>query len=400
MPPILEQTRAHVWDIFLKHPPKNLFYHSYQHTHEVASTCKNIAESLQLSETDKEILLIAAWFHDTGYLFTLHKHEDKSKQLAADFLNAQNYPHTPLVLNCIEATRLGSFAHTLLEQILADADMAYGVTDAYPTRSQLLRSEWAITQNLVYNNLDWEQSQTNFLSKVYFHTEYAQLHFQPILQLNLLRQTEAFQKAKEKAADKLKKKQKKEKLEQIEGYKKLESNPPVKAVQSFLRSVYPNHISLSAIADNKANMMISINSIVLTLIAAIFSLSAGSFNELRNSLFVIPILLFIITSLTSLSLAILSLIPRLPKNTPNLDTLYKQNIVFFGNFVQLSSDEYEKQMKIVLNDTDLLYGNMMRDLYQLGKVLKQKYAYISNSYKAFLIGFAVSVGAFLIVSLI
>jgi len=72
-------------------------------------------------------------------------------------------------------------------------------------------------------------------------------------------------------------------------------------------------------------------------------------------------------------------------------------VIFFGTFSRLKLEDYESLMDEVLHDEALLYGNMVRDLYHLGKVLDQKYRYLSISYNIFMMGFLVTVGSFLFV---
>jgi hypothetical protein len=78
----------------------------------------------------------------------------------------------------------------------------------------------------------------------------------------------------------------------------------------------------------------------------------------------------------------------------------KQNLVFFGNFVQLDLEDYETAMDELFQDGELLYGNMVRDLYFLGKVLDKKYRYLSISYTVFMVGFIATVVSFLVMLLV
>ena len=74
----------------------------------------------------------------------------------------------------------------------------------------------------------------------------------------------------------------------------------------------------------------------------------------------------------------------------------QKNIVFFGNFVHLDLDKFEEAVDAMFRDSELIYGNMVRDLYFLGKVLDEKYRYLSISYNVFMIGFVVTVLTFMI----
>jgi hypothetical protein len=74
----------------------------------------------------------------------------------------------------------------------------------------------------------------------------------------------------------------------------------------------------------------------------------------------------------------------------------RKNMVFFGNFVTMDLEEYEESMDALFRDSELLYGNLTRDLYFLGKVLDKKYRYLKVSYNIFMIGFVATVVTFLI----
>lgn len=380
--------------------------------------CEEIAAAQQLAPNDVDLVLTAAWWHDVGYLFAYDDHETRSQALAREWLATQHATQTTqhIIHACIEATRLGAIPSQPLAEILADADLAYSVGgDAFALRSTLLRTEWQLVLGKKYSNKEWRASQIKFLRQhCQFYTPYARLHFAPRAAEFLAQQLQddeehAREKAKkqaEKAADEVAKAEKKaakaakkQALAALPAYQQLEAGTPARGVQTFFRTVYPNHLELSSIADNKANMMISINSIVLTLIVAMFSVSVGTTQELKNSAYVLPIALFIATALASLVIAVLSVIPKVTrlnsKQTQRAELA--RNMIFFGNFVDLSPHEYEQIMQEVLTDSQLLYGNMTRDLYYLGKVLQQKYRLLSLSYRVFLIGLTLSVASFLVV---
>jgi hypothetical protein len=51
-------------------------------------------------------------------------------------------------------------------------------------------------------------------------------------------------------------------------------------------------------------------------------------------------------------------------------------------------------MREMMNDTDYLYGSLIKDIYTLGTVLGRKYKLIRLAYNIFMIGIIVSVLAF------
>jgi hypothetical protein len=112
----------------------------------------------------------------------------------------------------------------------------------------------------------------------------------------------------------------------------------------------------------------------------------------------LPVIIFLVTGLASLTFAVLSARPKVTKlNAGQKDkSEIKKNIVFFGNFITLKLEEYEEAMDEMFRDGQLLLGNMTRDLYFLGKVLDKKYRYLTVSYNIFMVGFVVTVGTFLV----
>lgn len=172
----------------------------------------------------------------------------------------------------------------------------------------------------------------------------------------------------------------------------LESGVPVRAAQTLFRSVYRNHINLSAIADQKANIMISVNAILISVL--ITFISYRNWAETRPVI-LLPVVLFIISGLASLVFAVLSARPKVTR--PNAaEPLRRRNLLFFGNFVDLDGPDYETAMTELLLDGKQLYGNLVRDLYQLGRVLDRKYRYLHIAYNIFLMGMVVTVVVFLV----
>jgi hypothetical protein len=189
-------------------------------------------------------------------------------------------------------------------------------------------------------------------------------------------------------------------IDQAEGanlqkYGSIERKVPVSGVQTFFRTNYRNHINLSAIADNKANIMISVNAILISVLISIISYK--NITE-TNPMVLMPVVIFLVTGLSSLIFAVLSARPKVT-SLHGVDVQpeeARRNIVFFGNFVRMDVEAYEEALDAVFRDSELLYGNMTRDLYHLGKVLDKKYRYLTVSYNIFMIGFVATVVTFMI----
>jgi hypothetical protein len=174
----------------------------------------------------------------------------------------------------------------------------------------------------------------------------------------------------------------------LERYEKVNKGNLRTTIQTYYRTNYSNLIHLSSIADNKAHIMISVNSILLSV--AISMISYRGYTDSNPGL-VLPIVIFMVSGLTSLIFAVLSSRPRVTSQAADVKDKSKSNFIFFGNFIHLSLEEYEQAVDNMLRDGSMLYGNMTRDSYFMGKVLDKKYRLLTFSYNIFMLGFVATV---------
>jgi len=84
---IYKKIEQHVTSLFDKAQVENIYYHTLHHTQQVVARAKEIAAHYNLSETEILTVYLAAWFHDTGYLFvTAEEHEAKSAAIMRSFM--------------------------------------------------------------------------------------------------------------------------------------------------------------------------------------------------------------------------------------------------------------------------------------------------------------------------
>ena len=152
-------------------------------------------------------------------------------------------------------------------------------------------------------------------------------------------------------------------------------------------------MALSSLADRKSHIMIRLNSLLISILLVSFNF----FTE-HNISAVVAGAIFMTTSLSSLVLATLSASPHITRlnKHPEYGNQTRRNLFFFGNFVQMSLKEYEEAFAEMMDDRKLIYDNMSRDLYFLGKVLDKKFQYISWSYKIFVGGLVLAFLSFLV----
>ena len=168
---------------------------------------------------------------------------------------------------------------------------------------------------------------------------------------------------------------------------------PDRGIETMFRTTSTNHFQLSAMADNKANIMISVNSIIISLVLSVLARKLEDWPNL-----ILPTALLTIVCLVATIFAILAVRPNVTSGRFTREDIEekKANLLFFGNFHQMELTDYEWGMREMMNDSDFLYASMTRDIYYLGKVLGIKYKYLRVSYTVFMFGFAASVLSFAI----
>jgi predicted metal-dependent HD superfamily phosphohydrolase len=397
---LVRQANDYIFALFKDELSKKLVYHNYKHTFDVVKEAKKLAEAYKLSPEDTEMLQLAAWFHDSGYLDTYDGHEGKSADRAEAWLKEHNYPKEQIerVRACIMATRKGAETHTLLEEILVDADLSNIGQETFFATAELLRVEWEIFLNKEFSNTEWAEFQLDFLLSHNFQTEKAQKRYSEQLSLNIQEQRKHLKKA-EKKKDKKKKKKDKKKGKDGEDFAE-----PKRGIETMFRNIYSTHTTLSGMADNKANMMISVNAIILSIIITYTGAKTATKGEelFENLKLLIPVGILILTNVVSIVFAIISaqpevtsLLKRSNKDMPNPER--KINLLFFGNFTKLSLTDFEKGMHGIMREKNTLYDNMIMDIYYLGEVLERKYRLLRTSYTVFMLGLILTVLAFIAV---
>ncbi len=149
-------------------------FHNDIHTIEVVTNVGTIGTGLGITQDDLEPIIIAAWFHDTGFSEVYHGHENVSKRLANDFLNTLEYDEDKLkiVLECIEATKMPQSPKSLNSEILCDSDMYHISQPNFFYRKLLIRREWEIFLNKSYSDKEWHLTNLQFIHDHQFFTPY------------------------------------------------------------------------------------------------------------------------------------------------------------------------------------------------------------------------------------
>jgi predicted metal-dependent HD superfamily phosphohydrolase len=130
---------------------------------------------MKLGEEGIEVVMLAAWFHDTGYTEKYRGHEEISVRIATEFLRGQQYPEEKirLLTGCIRATKIPQQPHNLLEEIVADADLSGLGRKSFFAKSELLHHEWEKAFETRYSDEEWARQNLDLLREHRYFTPYA-----------------------------------------------------------------------------------------------------------------------------------------------------------------------------------------------------------------------------------
>ena len=390
---LLEETQAFVSDLLKNELHQTFLYHNYIHTERVFKSTLEIIAHSNLSEDERLILQLTALLHDIGYTKGCDNHEEHSVEIARHFLKSKGVDTKIIdaVADCIMATVFDAEPTNKLEEIIRDADASHFAKSYFEEASEYLRLELDLHKLKKYNPSQWRRENIRVLRDVHrFYSDYAKTHWQPKKDeiLMSLIQKDAKKKSK-KDIEKLKSKYKAQYKDQ---YK---SANPDRSIQTFYRVALRNHINLSAIADTKANILLSVNAIIISLV---LSNLISKLDNPSNAYLILPTLIFVTFSVVSMIMSIAATRPNITRGQFTKEDVKQKrvNLAFFGNFHKMKFDEYEWAIGEMLSDKDYVYNSLTKDLYFLGKVLDRKYRILRNTYTVFMVGMIISVLAFAI----
>ena len=380
---LIETATAFVEKHFLENIPPSYLYHNFNHVQDVLSAAKRIVSVECPSDEEQEALLLSALFHDTGFSAGAKDHEERSVQIFRQFAaNSVGISDEAIekVVRLILSTKPSHQPTDWLEGAMIDADFGHLGNENYWDRSNRLRQEWLLTENQFQPEIQFVQAELNFMVAHKYNTPSARILFDEGKEKNikfLLKYKNTISPSEE---GKDKKKNNKSREPEVS-----------RGVETMFRATYRTHINLSAIADNKANIMLSISAIIISIVVS------NLLPQLKmNPRLAFPTFLLLAVCLLSLVFAILSTRPKVTSGTVTDEDIKdrKANLLFFGNFYNMEMEKFQEGMMEMIQDNDFLYNSMTRDLYFLGKVLAVKYKYLRICYAVFMYGIIIALSAF------
>ncbi|MCM4157137.1 Pycsar system effector family protein [Gramella sp. AN32] len=386
---LINKADEFVENLFREKLPNTFLYHNYQHTQRVVKSTKELIDNSEINVKEEEPLLLAAWLHDTGYIKKYKGHEEKSAEIAENFLKENNA--TPELIEKVKtlimATKFDREPKNLEEKIIRDADSSHFGKEYFEETSEFLRQELEMHNIKNFTTAEWLDENINVFTKKHtYYTDYAIEEWAPQKEKHLLELIES----KNKQEKKLDKEEHKARMKA-----KFKNDNPERSIQTLFRTALRNHIKLSDIADTKANILLSVNAIIISLAIAnlIPKLEAAS-----NKHLLIPSLVLVLFSVASIILSILSTRPNVTTGEFTKEQVKNRdvNLLFFGNFHKMPFEQFKWAINGIIEDKDYVYESMMLDLHLLGKVLHRKYYLLRLTYTVFMVGIIVSVIAFIL----
>lgn len=352
-------------------------FHNSAHVNDVVAAAEAMAAHYNLGEQEHFIVACAAYFHDLGYCSGgAVEHEIRSADLAVEFLKKEGISPDiqQKVKGCILATQTPQSPKNLLEEIVCDADLFHFGNDAFELRNKLMHQEAEQVANFKIAKNVWRELTIQLLKTHNYHTSYAR---------------EKLSSGKSKNIEQLEKQQKKYIAKQASEKK---TKNPERGIETMFRVSLTNSQRLSDMADNKANILLTVNSIILSVVVAMLVQKLD-----KNQHLIIPTTLLLIGVVITMVLAILSTIPKIRDGhfDPNDVANKNVNLLFFGNFHRMPYDAYEEAMKKAMGDYDFLYSMLTKDVYSQGVVLGRKYKLLRYAYGVFMFSLIISVIAFI-----
>ncbi len=397
---LIKQAEAFVSKYMRKHDNPKLLYHNFYHTQNIVFIANEIAKNSSLKEEELFIVSAAAWFLYVGYYKDILHPEVSSAGIAEEFLKNSGVENETIesVKKCILATAINSAPDTLLANIICDANSFYLGTANFSGYNKLRRKESELINNIGTDKNEWKKNTILMLESHKYYTDYCQNRLEPVKQANmetLRKKNPLLSLTPASIASMLNNTAVVEENMDKEKIKESKLNSADRTVETMFRTTAATSQRLSSQADTKAHIMISVNTIIISVILSVVVRKMDNYDKLT-----IPVVMLLCVNLVTIIFSILATRPNVAirKFSESDFQENKVNLLFFGNFFSMDFDNYSNFMLHIMSDKQSLYISMLRNLYEQGIVLSKKYRMLKISYNVFMVGFVLSVIAFVIAS--
>ena len=186
-----------------------------------------------------------------------------------------------------------------------------------------------------------------------------------------------------------------EKEEQIpaKGNEKKAKTASRAARSTLYRVTMQNQLRSIGIVDGKANIIVGINTILISIIIAVLSMESnyGAFEFLGQLDLNLPLSILLVCCFISgiMALFVVRPSPRLwQKQTPSQ--------LFFKDYRNLSLDSFHDMIDAIMDSDESVYKTLNTDMYLFGHTVIRKYRLLGSAYLIILLGFVTTVLSFVL----
>ena len=391
---LLRGTALYVKEYYNNHFTEQYYFHNYNRTMNIVRNCDALAVSMDLGKQELKLAHLAAWFLELGYYRDYHNYQTRSVELAKEYFKTKALEDGIMerIEECILSTRVPQQPVSLVSQLVCDASMYHLAEKDALQNADALRAEYAAIAKNEFSDEEWLNENIKMISNHFYFTTCAR---------------DLFQKRKDKTLAAYQAKRELLRTIQKENFdpsihpplidkEKIMAEEDIKlerGVETFFRITERKHMELSKTAHDKASLLISVNSIIMSIVLSVLVTKLE-----ENKYLLLPTLMLVITCAVTIVLSIISTKPRIISGGSNnkAGNMDEVNFLFFGDFTKLSLAEYKKVMKETYKNRAELYDSLSRDIYYQGIVLIWKYKYINIAYNIFMYGFIFTILAFIV----
>ncbi|MDO9375403.1 MAG: DUF5706 domain-containing protein [Ferruginibacter sp.] len=401
---LLIKTEDQVNLLYREYANANLLFHNRAHVQEVLDATRKIAAYHKLDDRSFFIVCAAACFLHTGYLIANNdRPEHKSAGLAESFLTGLEVSGEDIaeIRRCILATKEPQQPTTLQEKILCDASNFFFGNGEFKTQIKMLRQEQEAITNTKVDRAAWSADVIAKLEAHRYQTDYSQ---------SLLNKTKGdnLARLKRKQEEKLTELGQEETVENTADGLTLPGAPtrnvrrlskskkagtPAKGIETMFKISSTKNMRLSEMADNKAHIMITVNSIIISVVLGLILYKLDT-----NPQLLIPSIILLIVNATTIFFGVLATRPKFSDGLFNQEQVDNKtvNLLYFGSYYNMNYKEYNDGIKTMMGDTEFLYGTLTKDMFWQGKVLGRKYRLLRYSYTFFMYGILAAILGYLV----
>ncbi len=374
-----------------------LFFHNLSHAVRLLESVHQMSAHYKLDEKNHFILCSAAWLYDLEMISSgSPEREINSTAFTEDFLQKLSIEEGTIreISKCLLSNKPDHLPANLNEEIFSDALQYYFGSENFLHYHNLFRREKEVFSGKKFSGNEWRTLTISLLSHHEYHTDYCQSRLKNRKAENLKGITRVQEKKEQqKHTDPVRERFKPIQPGLTYPAWKHKSRHHLSGVETVFRNASANHLNLSVMADNKAFIMISVNSILISIGVGLI---IGKL-VLIPKLFV-PTVVLLSVNVATIIYSVLATRPGIMHGKFTREGVDNKTVdlLFFGNFFKMPLADFEYGMRKMMDDDDFLYGNLIRDIYAQGKTLGRKFRLLRISYNLFMYGMAITVGAFVL----